>query len=107
MKLIGWRCPQYGLKLTFRICPKVLFCTCHIEGARCNQCKQHMLIQRQFIFPSVITIEVVGKPMRETGIYHPNRLPEPAPGQRSASRSRSEEHTSELQSRGHLVCRLL
>src|SRR5690625_5922375 len=76
MKLIGWRCPQYGLKLTFRICPKVLFCTCHIEGARCNQCKQHMLIQRQFIFPSVITIEVVGKPMRETGIYHPNRLPE-------------------------------
>src|SRR5690625_5362079 len=25
----------------------------------------------------------------------------------SASRSRSEEHTSELQSRGHLVCRLL
>src|SRR5439155_2908304 len=26
---------------------------------------------------------------------------------RSTSRSRSEEHTSELQSRGHLVCRLL
>src|SRR6266508_5857197 len=25
----------------------------------------------------------------------------------AASRSRSEEHTSELQSRGHLVCRLL
>src|SRR5690625_6854872 len=25
----------------------------------------------------------------------------------SSSRSRSEEHTSELQSRGHLVCRLL
>src|SRR5439155_17576143 len=26
---------------------------------------------------------------------------------RSATRCRSEEHTSELQSRGHLVCRLL
>src|SRR5437870_9731674 len=26
---------------------------------------------------------------------------------RSSSRHRSEEHTSELQSRGHLVCRLL
>src|SRR5439155_26281988 len=33
----------------------------------------------------------------------------PAPWRRPASgrRSRSEEHTSELQSRGHLVCRLL
>src|SRR5437870_9411256 len=33
----------------------------------------------------------------------------PAPGNISASPnpSRSEEHTSELQSRGHLVCRLL
>src|SRR6266508_5696074 len=29
------------------------------------------------------------------------------PPARASSRSRSEEHTSELQSRGHLVCRLL
>src|SRR5690625_6625574 len=29
------------------------------------------------------------------------------PGDRSHSGARSEEHTSELQSRGHLVCRLL
>src|SRR5437870_8663571 len=29
------------------------------------------------------------------------------PDQRRAASSRSEEHTSELQSRGHLVCRLL
>src|SRR5439155_14476460 len=28
-------------------------------------------------------------------------------GTQSIARSRSEEHTSELQSRGHLVCRLL
>src|SRR5690625_5344707 len=31
------------------------------------------------------------------------RVPDPA----SRSQARSEEHTSELQSRGHLVCRLL
>src|SRR5207253_6921797 len=31
----------------------------------------------------------------------------PALGGRAGCRSRSEEHTSELQSRGHLVCRLL
>src|SRR5258707_4105960 len=30
-----------------------------------------------------------------------------APGQRNRPRSRSEEHTSELQSRQYLVCRLL
>src|SRR5690625_6051937 len=30
-----------------------------------------------------------------------------APGQREQPTRRSEEHTSELQSRGHLVCRLL
>src|SRR5439155_7165943 len=31
----------------------------------------------------------------------------PARSRRSGSPGRSEEHTSELQSRGHLVCRLL
>src|SRR6266511_5230408 len=31
----------------------------------------------------------------------------PSPGRRPAPRSRSEEHTSELQSRENLVCRLL
>src|SRR5690625_6568665 len=32
---------------------------------------------------------------------------EPGPPRRARRRRRSEEHTSELQSRGHLVCRLL
>src|SRR5437870_13873900 len=53
------------------------------------------------------------------GKVHPCRLPEvvalrrrAVPSCRSAAQSagqcsRSEEHTSELQSRGHLVCRLL
>src|SRR5437870_13562266 len=31
----------------------------------------------------------------------------PGPGVEDMGRTRSEEHTSELQSRGHLVCRLL
>src|SRR5215208_8317907 len=33
--------------------------------------------------------------------------PAPWPSTTGSRRSRSEEHTSELQSRGHLVCRLL
>src|SRR5439155_25134065 len=33
--------------------------------------------------------------------------PEPPAAPQRAARERSEEHTSELQSRGHLVCRLL
>src|SRR5207253_5426955 len=39
----------------------------------------------------------------------PKRWPAIAgsPGIRTTRRPRSEEHTSELQSRGHLVCRLL
>src|SRR5439155_2883302 len=34
-------------------------------------------------------------------------IPEPSPVQLVPFGDRSEEHTSELQSRGHLVCRLL
>src|SRR5690625_6634853 len=38
----------------------------------------------------------------------PPRLADaPPPGSRTKGPERSEEHTSELQSRGHLVCRLL
>src|SRR3989442_11434811 len=35
------------------------------------------------------------------------RSPRKAPGQRCSAAKRSEEHTSELQSRPHIVCRLL
>src|SRR5439155_4892488 len=37
----------------------------------------------------------------------PGRFPAPAPPPGRFPAPRSEEHTSELQSRGHLVCRLL
>src|SRR5207253_10516706 len=36
-----------------------------------------------------------------------NRVPEPVEANTCSPFLRSEEHTSELQSRGHLVCRLL
>src|SRR5439155_26622271 len=57
------------------------------------------------LFRSVAAWMPAGPPptiTKRTGI--PPRVP--APRRRSA-RGRSEEHTSELQSRGHLVCRLL
>src|SRR5439155_5642049 len=45
--------------------------------------------------------DVVGEvDLEEAGIYLPGRI-------QIVDRNRSEEHTSELQSRGHLVCRLL
>src|SRR3712207_8663682 len=39
--------------------------------------------------------------------YHPSWAPTPYPGVLCLSVNRSEEHTSELQSRQYLVCRLL
>src|SRR5690625_6831905 len=47
-------------------------------------------------------------PLPADGGSGPTASRAPAPGgDRSARAPRSEEHTSELQSRGHLVCRLL
>src|SRR5437870_8962765 len=55
-----------------------------------------------------IIADVVG-PVCESGDFLAldRELPEPAAGDLLAAPARSEEHTSELQSRGHLVCRLL
>src|SRR5439155_6443958 len=47
------------------------------------------------------------RPLRTT-CHHEAEEPRSSPSPRHSGRcSRSEEHTSELQSRGHLVCRLL
>src|SRR5207253_8988791 len=51
-------------------------------------------------------------PGREAELHGQRRHPvrardRPGPGPGECRRARSEEHTSELQSRGHLVCRLL
>src|SRR5437870_8974722 len=50
-----------------------------------------------------------GDGRRRQGRHDPPRPvgPEPAGLPRDRVQGRSEEHTSELQSRGHLVCRLL
>src|SRR2546427_986280 len=50
-----------------------------------------------------------GAPLRRTGDAITKRAPLPAgaAGRAPSRRSRSEEHTSELQSQSNLVCRLL
>src|SRR5690625_6593680 len=50
-----------------------------------------------------LPISLTSQPSRESAATAPHATP-PAP---IPARTRSEEHTSELQSRGHLVCRLL
>src|SRR5437870_11362387 len=61
---------------------------------------------RSRLFPYTTLFRSLVPGMRMAAIY--NRRPERAVGvYRYAGHERSEEHTSELQSRGHLVCRLL
>src|SRR2546422_5957460 len=48
-----------------------------------------------------------GWPVLVTDAWAGARLPKLAPTMHKGDRGRSEEHTSELQSRLHLVCRLL
>src|SRR2546428_1606689 len=50
---------------------------------------------------------VVSLAARERQRYHQPGLPTPRSGDSNHVRVRSEEHTSELQSRSDLVCRLL
>src|SRR2546422_4910923 len=63
--------------------------------------------------PSRVDQKIVDVPGDEPGAHdsqrtRPARLPvQPVRGKRGRGRRRSEEHTSELQSRLHLVCRLL
>src|SRR5258707_4177552 len=56
------------------------------------------------VLPNAVVAQT---PSSETvnSLYRPNR--QPIPSVRSYIRIRSEEHTSELQSRQYLVCRLL
>src|SRR3989442_8931746 len=64
---------------------------------------------RSTLFPyTTLFRSVEGRVARQAHAAHPG-LSRPADGRRAAHRRlrRSEEHTSELQSRPHLVCRLL
>src|SRR2546429_2649302 len=69
---------------------------------------------RSTLFPYTTLFRSIGRNSgaslsgRHASTSRPSGATSCAPGSpRSANRSRSEEHTSELQSRLHLVCRLL
>src|SRR3712207_8364830 len=69
-----------------------LFRSVHVDGESVKSCT---LLALQADGSQVTTIEGLAKP---DGTLHPMQ---------EAFRERSEEHTSELQSRQYLVCRLL
>src|SRR5206468_8222920 len=48
-----------------------------------------------------------GRDLAVDAVHHPDDVGRPANASRRRLRGRSEEHTSELQSRSDLVCRLL
>src|SRR5690625_4628708 len=60
--------------------------------------------QMMLASPSQTTMRYIGMNSRLGGIRYTRKITMP---ERSPQLPRSEEHTSELQSRGHLVCRLL
>src|SRR5437870_8134916 len=70
--------------------------TCLLEGT-------NLSVGRGTTFP----FQVVGAPWLDTGAVHLEREGRATPDREISALERSEEHTSELQSRGHLVCRLL
>src|SRR5207253_7027749 len=51
--------------------------------------------------------KAAGSPKARPTSSRPKALPAESPDHSPCCPTRSEEHTSELQSRGHLVCRLL
>src|SRR5690554_6990577 len=86
------RCPKCAT--SFRITSGQLKSA---KGAvRCGSCLHIFQAQDYFVSSALpVTIEKFSAPVT------------PDAGMLEASRPRSEEHTSELQSRPHLVCRLL
>src|SRR5437870_12486138 len=62
---------------------------------------------RSTLFPYTTLFRSRGGPSWWAGPCPRTAATAPAAAARRAAHARSEEHTSELQSRGHLVCRLL
>src|ERR1035438_10895847 len=61
-----------------------------------------------FFFNDTATTEIYTLSLHDAlPISHDDRAPEPRPSHHWSRADRSEEHTSELQSLRHLVCRLL
>src|SRR5207253_11336779 len=61
----------------------------------------------QYLAAALRDVEVFDAVFLPRGDRHEQEQPEWANRRLNESSHRSEEHTSELQSRGHLVCRLL
>src|SRR3989449_10836420 len=81
---------------------------------RCQRCRSSVTESRsrahQRLMYSATSTPVASSDDRPSGrraMSNPAEKPRPAPVRMIARVSRSEEHTSELQSRLHLVCRLL
>src|SRR5215813_15516224 len=70
----------------------------------------HLLSSGFFFFNDTATTEIYTLSLHDAlpiSRRAPRRWPRPAPPLTPASGARSDEHTSALQSRPHLVCRLL
>src|SRR5437660_10683369 len=61
---------------------------------------------RSTLFPYTTLFRSLGRPRASSATISPSRIARRSPSWLRRAQ-RSEEHTSELQSRGHLVCRLL
>src|SRR5690625_3134780 len=57
--------------------------------------------------PQVAALEFAIQEINEAGGILGTEVPAPMAGDEAGDQARSEEHTSELQSRGHIVCRLM
>src|SRR5439155_10810100 len=62
---------------------------------------------RSTLFPYTTLFRSFCGHLRKTAVAAHSCWPKLSSGEAVRSKKRSEEHTSELQSRGHLVCRLL
>ena len=63
-----------GEELAPRVCPTVLRSAGNIDGSGRDKCDQHMLIDRQLVFPVVELFIVATKPVREIAINPSNTL---------------------------------
>ena len=61
-----------GLSLWVR--PQVLLGAGHIQRPRSNKSEEHVLVDRQFIFPIVEISEVIAEPVWEAGVDPGNGL---------------------------------
>src|SRR5207253_8195006 len=88
---------------------------CHeTRGSPCTLWKKYPAIDRwcprdwtSCCKPDRKDAACISRPVDRTRWHRLIAYDSPTPGLRFSACPRSEEHTSELQSRGHLVCRLL